>query len=270
MSKTALRLEYKYLLSLDDLDRLRRMILPYVNIDKFGRSFGREGYCVRSIYLDTPEVCCYHEKEAGIKVRRKYRIRVYNQLESDSKVFLEIKRKYINRISKNRAPVSYRDLLHIFTDHQSDTESQNLSDYCNGCPDMAQFMYHYYSRGLRPMVLINYEREAFFSRFDPGLRLTFDKNLRSSIFPNLDTLFAEMPYNYSLNNKFILEVKFYESLPNWFRSIIQSFDISRLALSKYTICLKSHKLMNCFNPRLPSGFTVREFIYPEEEKHYHV
>jgi SPX domain protein involved in polyphosphate accumulation len=67
-------------------------------------------YTVRSVYYDTPGFHCYQEKMDGVKVRKKFRIRGYNQPAEDSIVFLEIKRKYENFIEKNRAPLLYKDL----------------------------------------------------------------------------------------------------------------------------------------------------------------
>ena len=46
----------------------------------------------------------------------------------------------------------------------------------------------------------------------------------------------------------ILEVKFIAGVPAWMRAVIQRYELRRMALSKYTICLESHQHV------LPPGF----------------
>ena len=110
------RVEFKYLVSNDLIDVIRRDLLPYMVADALG---GRERdgeYTVRSIYYDTPQLECYETKLDGLKVRNKFRIRGYDQPGPDSLVFLEIKRKFANFIGKHRAPLWSRDLEAFLTE----------------------------------------------------------------------------------------------------------------------------------------------------------
>ncbi|MCK5075627.1 MAG: VTC domain-containing protein, partial [Calditrichia bacterium] len=82
------RLEYKYLVPKTLLPVLRSMILPYVEIDEYVSKTGKNNYTVRSIYFDTKNFNLYQEKLTGIKLRKKVRIRSYNQETPSSPLFL--------------------------------------------------------------------------------------------------------------------------------------------------------------------------------------
>lgn len=233
-----MRLEYKYLIPVDKLDSFRRELLPFVNLDD-KHNDGNE-YIVRSIYFDTHDLRFYREKVEGYKIRKKLRIRGYNFVENANPVFLEIKRKNDGYINKNRAPLEYQNLDEFL-------ESASINDFIikdsNGelhKRDAEKFLYHLRKNSLKPIVLIVYDREAFFSKFDESLRITFDKNLRYKIYPSLENLFSEDLQVLHKNN-FILEVKFSEGFPNWLSNLINKYQLSRKSLSKYTMCIDDSK-----------------------------
>ena len=112
------RLEYKYLVPHDFLDTLRQEIRPYLVMDDHARCRPAKQYTVRSVYFDTFGLDCYHDKKEGLKVRAKYRLRGYDELQAGSVVFLEVKKKYINFIGKHRAPVLWRNIEALFSDFE--------------------------------------------------------------------------------------------------------------------------------------------------------
>ncbi|MGH7451053.1 MAG: VTC domain-containing protein, partial [bacterium] len=203
------RLEYKYLVPNTLVDQIRSDLLPYMEIDHFAEKQESGEYTVRSVYYDTPGFHCYQEKMDGVKVRKKFRIRGYNQPAEDSIVFLEIKRKYENFIEKNRAPLLYKDLDALFSSPDLDKYIISFSKSDKEKSEAQRFLYHYYRLGLRPAVLVVYDREAFLGKFDPSLRLTFDKNLRGAIFPSLAMLYDEDCLKSAMPQHFIFEVKFF-------------------------------------------------------------
>ncbi len=234
------RIEYKYLVPNSLLDAIRSEIRPYLDRDRFAEKKASNEYTVRSVYYDTPKLDCYYEKSAGLQVRRKFRIRGYDRPREDSLVFLEIKKKNSAFIEKHRAPLRLKDLDSLFCSREIDKYIITFGGTEREKNDAARFLYHYYRQGLRPTVLVVYDREAFFGRFDTSLRLTFDKNLRGAIFPSLCMLYDEEPLEPAMSQHFILEVKFFRStLPAWVLSMITRYELPRMALSKYSICLDS-------------------------------
>ena len=194
----AKRLEYKYLVPNFLVDAIRADMRPYVEIDQFAEKQETKEYTVRSIYYDTSRFDCYKEKIEGLKVRKKIRIRGYDTPDNNSIVFLEIKRKYCNFIDKNRAPLLWNQLDEFLLYRNLDKHIISFSGNGKEKSDAQRFLFHYYSYSLQPTVKVIYDREAFFGKFNPSLRFTFDKNLRSTLFPSLDMLYKEEQNKYAM------------------------------------------------------------------------
>jgi hypothetical protein len=236
-----MRLEYKYLVSNDLLDNIRADIRPFVNLDNYALRQHQQEYTVRSVYFDNPIMSAYSEKIDGIGLRKKFRLRGYNELHDDDIIFLEIKRKYENFIKKNRAPLRYRDIPDLFATCDVDKYVLSMNGSNRGKDDARQFFFHCRRRKLNPSILVVYDREAYCSKFDPTLRVTLDKNIRSAPCIFSTDLHVEYPLKYAFRRNFIFELKFNGGLPAWVTAVINRYQMPRLALSKYTICLDSHK-----------------------------
>jgi hypothetical protein len=240
MNRIMERLEYKYLVPEDALGPLRQQLLPFLVADSH---VGQGGdYAIRSIYFDTAAFDYYYQKESGIQYRRKLRVRGYGQQSKDALAFLEIKRKDNAVISKSRVSFDFRDGEALFASgdiaryiHHADTDPRAVKD-------AQSFFYHLHRYSLLPTVLICYEREAYFGRYNSSLRLTLDKALRSAPFPRLDELYDEKQQRRSLEGHFILELKFNGGTPGWLKTLLEKYQLERQALSKYTISLDQHRI----------------------------
>lgn len=241
------RLEYKYLLPLSALDLVRRRLAPFIVPDHH-RLPGRDQYTIRSIYFDTRDLDYYYEKESGIQHRRKLRLRGYNECLPSSRAYLEIKRKDDMAVSKARACCLFEQAEALFASGDLD---RYLEGGAEGRADARAFFYHLYRYSLQPVVLVTYEREAFFARHLPALRLTLDLNLRSAPFPAVGALYSERQMTSSLQGHCIFEVKFSLGRPAWLMELLAELKLERLALSKYTIALDEHRI-----PQQRGAFSV--------------
>jgi hypothetical protein len=230
------RTELKYLVRDEHLSEIRALIKPFVELDPHGLGREGRGYTVRSIYLDTPTLRCYHEKKAGIRVRRKLRVRGYNEFRPGDWVFLEIKRKIQNRVVKNRAPLRFEMLGSVFESGDVDRHVVTNRHYPRSRDDGRRFFFHVYRYGMIPTFSTVYEREAFFGRFDPGLRITLDRDLRGRAYPALTDLYDDRYLRTVRPEYSIMEVKFDRSFPGWLRPVLGRFDLRTEALSKYCMC----------------------------------
>ncbi len=243
------RVEYKYLVPNDLLPNIREDLLPYMRADALGGQQQNGEYTVRSIYYDTPELECYDTKIEGLKIRRKFRIRGYDKPLHDSLVFLEIKRKYAQFIEKHRSPLLSRDLEAFLACTDVDKYIIPSAGSDRELKDAQRFLYHYHRRRLVPAVLVVYDREAFLGKFDPSIRITFDKNLRGATSPSPSILYDEACLQPAMYHSWIFEVKFFRcALPAFVRSIIRRYELPRMALSKYAICLDSHPTISSRSP----------------------
>jgi hypothetical protein len=240
------RLEYKYLVPAIHMDRLRTDLHRYLNTDEYAAARQEREYTVRSVYLDTHDYKCFDEKIDGLHSRKKFRIRGYNAREDNSAIFFEIKRKFDNFISKDRAKTSYAGMQNVLAGQCVETNfaPSEKSDYDH-------FFYHYHRKRLEPKVLIVYDREAFECKFGSQLRVTFDKNLRTKAVSSGLQMFEEHGLKVLHKTEFILEVKFFQVLPQWIRPVLEKYDLTRLAVSKYSSSIDAQTAslirMNTFN-----------------------
>jgi len=236
-----IRQEYKYLVSNELLDDIRAMLLPYVRLDSYLSKSDSVDYTVRSIYFDTCRLSLYHEKISGLKLRKKFRLRGYDRPVENQIVFLEVKQKDESFISKSRSPLYFENVKGLFLTGNIDQYILDGNKFPKSKEDARKFLYYLYGKSLVPVVLIVYNREAYYSKFNTELRITFDKNLRSKISTSTDDLFSRHKSVYSLTDYFILEIKFIFGYPLWLKSIIEKLELQRRTVSKYAICIDKHK-----------------------------
>ena len=222
-------------------------------------------YRVHSIYFDTVSFAFYHEKMAGIQYRTKVRVRGYNEGGDDSPVFLEIKRKDDAMVSKHRAPVLFKHIDELFKTRDIGRFVLNGNGNPRSHDDASRFFYQVYRHSLIPVVNVHYDREAYSYTFDRSVRITFDKNLRSTLHTGFGELFREDASRPSLDGYFILEVKYcdtFKGMPLWLEDILGRFRLKRTAVSKYCICLEENivpgRTPSCgMFSSLPTGFSMK-------------
>ncbi len=231
-----IRFEYKYLAPIELIEQLRSEIMPYVNYDEYASVNQIGEYTVRSIYFDNDKLQYYNDKVDGLDVRKKLRVRGYGSKDENSIVFLEIKKKNGMRIFKTRAPLTFANLEEMFS--FVNFEKYILTEPIeNAIENARKFFYYVKFDNLKPIILVVYEREAYQGKFENSLRITFDKNLRASIFPGLADLFDEKNMRFVMSSYFIVEFKGSERIPRWFRDIVGKYELRLMALSKYVMCV---------------------------------
>ena len=240
------RLEYKYFIPFESIDNLRNDILPYLTGDNFSKDLPNNEYTVRSIYLDSPGMLTYFEKIDGVKKRNKFRIRGYNEKQDDSIVFLEIKRKDVDYVSKDRVPVLYKDLNEFLKTKDNTLIKTFRRDFADTQSSVRNFFYYYYLHSLKPVVVVTYEREAYECKFGSGLRITFDKNIRTKNTNSFSDLFDDNEMTLLFNDCFVLEVKYGSLLPAWLPMVMKKYDVCRKSISKYSTSIDTAKVNNCY------------------------
>lgn len=224
------RFEFKYLIEERRLDKLRRSISNFVEVDPFAK-LKSNFYPVTSLYFDDFDFSSYYEKLAGLKLKRKFRLRVYETVPAGrQKAFMEIKRRDDAIVFKDRSASNIESLKLILNDGRYDLLPQN--------DKVSNLFVHLVRRkGLRPVVLISYRREAYFDKDNSFFRLTLDQDLsaRRCNEINFDTS-TSSPI---LPGYVVLEAKFNRIMPAWFGMIIKSYNLTRVSFSKYCFSLES-------------------------------
>ena len=157
------RIEKKYLLSEKQFDALFNRIGSHMKPDEYGRS------TVMSLYLDTPDYRIIRNSIEAVDYKEKLRLRSYGTASVDSKVFLELKKKFGGVVYKRRVAMTLTEAERYLRMGIKPVESQIMSEI-----DWAMKSYG----RPKPAVMIACEREAWFDEEHPDLRLTFDRNIR--------------------------------------------------------------------------------------------
>jgi SPX domain protein involved in polyphosphate accumulation len=183
-------------------------------------------YHVNTLYMDSPEMKCYHEKLDGIMNRKKVRIRSYvRDYTDDTNIFFELKRRSGEVILKDRMVVKGGDFKG-FTENPFNL----LKTEAYRGKFLNEFLWEYSVNRMRPVLLVTYKRKPFVSKFDGRFRVTFDYDLS---FSHPDGLNFEADYEKGFHDLVVMEVKFNGAMPRWFHDIIEEYSLRKDTFSKY-------------------------------------
>jgi len=227
------RRKLKYFIAPELIPQVKELITPYAEMDPFAKEREKYTYTIRSIYFDTINFDFYYEKLDGLKIRKKLRVRFYNEFDPEGTAFLEIKRRYNNQIVKERTKVPLNQLEQICI--QRTNPNGHVDVFSNGSVVMSKFLYNLTSLDLQPALLVTYEREPYVGLGDSSIRVTFDKNVRAFISPELEDLFANNGFDFITNGRCILEFKFNGFMPKWMRTAVAELNIRTQSISKYCL-----------------------------------
>jgi len=211
------RVEKKYIVSLAEKESLISAIGEYLIPDPHGKG------TVCSLYLDTDNFLLIRNSIAAKTYKEKLRIRCYGTPKTEDKVFFEIKKKFKGVVYKRRVAMS---LLEAYNYLERDVKPENsqIMNEINYCMD--------FYRHPTPKALIAYEREAYFIKDMPNLRITFDSNVRYRTHKLLLEKGSEgkkiLP-----DGKYIMEIKTDGAMPLWLSHALNRHNIFPASFSKY-------------------------------------
>lgn len=227
----AQRFELKYIISEEVALSVREFISSYLEIDEFGATLPNLSYPVHSLYLDSPDLKLYRATINGDKNRFKLRLRFYED-RPDAPVFFEIKRRMNNTISKQRGGVRRDGVDGLLSGqlpmpaHLVSKEPKQLVALQNFCRLLANLE-------ARPKAHIAYVREAWISRYDNSVRVTLDRNVRCDPEPSARLTTRMVRPVTVFGNKVVLELKFTNRFPDWFKELVRVFGLMQCGAAKY-------------------------------------
>ncbi len=218
------RYEFKYLVNAEQKEKIIQAISQYMQLDKYGRA------TIRNIYFDTDNYLLIRRSIEKPVYKEKLRIRSYCKTDTDSKVFVELKKKYKSVVYKRRIVLPQNEAMAWVCgkgDCHKPSQITNEIDY---------FINFY--KTLRPAVFLSYEREAFAARDGSDFRITFDANILCRQ-DNL-TLCGDV-YGASIlpDNMSIMEIKCSGGIPLWMTELLTREHIYKTSFSKYGTAYKN-------------------------------
>ena len=224
-----LRHELKYQIDLLQYQVLQKKLAILLKPDPYMGS--KKQYNIRNLYFDDLWENAYHEKQAGVPNRKKYRIRIYNH--SDAVIKFERKTKVSQYILKESTRISRADAERIIAG-----DCDFLAHAKNSL--LKEFFLEHRCKTMHAAVVVEYDREAYVHPVG-NVRITFDTGLRTSLgavsFFDCDLCTVNIRSAPSI----ILEVKYNEVLPRFICGLFPDTIQPRLAIGKFSLCQNQQK-----------------------------
>ena len=211
------RVEAKYMLPKDRSEAFRREMDRHLQLDEYGLS------TICNIYYDTENYDLVSRSLEKPSYKEKLRLRSYGVPKADTQVYAELKKKYKGIVYKRRSGMTLQEAEAFLNEGCAPKEDSQINR------EIQYFLKFY--RPVPAMVLC-YDREAFFGKEDPQIRMTIDRNIR---FREND-LYLEHGDAGEMadpDGDFLLEVKVGSAMPIWMAKLFSEYEIYPVSFSKY-------------------------------------
>ncbi|MDL2288838.1 polyphosphate polymerase domain-containing protein [Oscillospiraceae bacterium OttesenSCG-928-F05] len=218
------RIEKKYMIPKEKQDALLSACGGRLTPDKYGE------YTITNLYYDTADYALIRASIEKPFYKEKLRLRSYGGAGSDTSVFLELKKKFDGVVYKRRAVLPYGQVRSVLT-----------GGAAGGTQILSEIGYFLEQHDVSEKAFIAYDRTAFSGAEDPGLRVTFDTNIR---FRQTDLRLDGGIWGTEIlpPGMRLLEIKVPGVMPLWLAHILSELRIFPSSYSKYGTCYKAHIL----------------------------
>lgn len=217
-----MRNERKFLLSLEEFYRLDGYFSGFLMQDPHN---AQNGYRVRSLYFDTLDERDFYEKEDGLEVRRKIRLRIYDP--DDGWALLEMKQKQGSSQRKRSVRIGREDAKALADGNYGVLlkYSESFASECFGIMNLYSY---------RPKTIVEYQRKAYMAK-ENKIRLTFDHHITAS-----ESCFDIFCRKLSLNPVWdpgltVFEVKYNGFLLSYIKDAVNQCGREELSVGKYCL-----------------------------------
>ena len=201
-------------------------ITPYLLNNNFLRAYPSR--TITSIYYDTEDYSCFYESDDGNSIRKKIRIRFYDDNINDLKLEIKFKNSDLGHkkftdpkllLSNNTSTICIPSI----------TRKNNMINI-----ELPKIIGLFFS----PKLLIQYKRDYFVS-YSQHVRVTLDYNLRFSPIRNKDTKILNTQFHETLDK--VVEIKYDEEInePKIINNLSNKFNLTFSRFSKYCLGMRT-------------------------------
>lgn len=209
------RVEVKFLLTKEQYENIKDELFEHVKIDEYGMS------TIQSLYYDTKNDLLVRRSIEKPEFKEKLRLRSYGLAKMDSKLYLEIKRKYDGIVYKRRIGVTQAE-ANLYVKGNIIPDSQIGKEII--------YMKKFY-KDLEPKMLLIYDRCAY-KEAGSDLRITIDENIRYRK-NNLDLTYSLDGNKLFDEDYYLMEIKTAYAFPLWLTKLLSKNKIYKSSFSKY-------------------------------------
>jgi SPX domain protein involved in polyphosphate accumulation len=219
------RYEHKYKLDEETFHKVLEIMDKHMELDSHCSNHSL--YTIANIYYDTDDNALIRESLSKPAYKEKLRLRSYGVPDMDSKVFLEIKKKFRGLVNKRRTTLTLSEAY----DFLESGEKPEYKPYMNG-QVVNELEYFLKAYNLVPKVYIAYDRLAYFEKGNDDLRISFDTNIRTR---RNDLALEAGDHGSRLldNGTWLMEIKTSLAKPIWLCDMLSELEIRSSSFSKY-------------------------------------
>jgi len=219
------RYEHKYMLNSETFKKVIEIMDEHMVTDSHNKC--HEPYTIANIYFDTKDDYLIRTSLSKPTYKEKLRLRAYGVPDMDSKVFLEIKKKFNGIVGKRRTTLKLSEAY----DFVSTGRAPEIKSYMN--PQVVhEIEYFLKIYNLEPKLYLAYDRIAYFEKNNSDLRISFDMNIRTRRY---DLRLEAGDYGERLmkDDVYLMEIKTSFAKPLWLIHMLDELNIKRRSFSKY-------------------------------------
>jgi len=234
------RYEQKYLINPEQQTLLLQAAEEHLVADKHGSNnifdlsgnsvLQQAGYLVQNIYYDSDTWQSIRASIDKPQYKEKLRLRCYGRLNTDGKVYLELKKKFKGVVYKRRLAIAATSLTSQSIQEILQSDNSQIAQ---------ELAYYLSSHTVFARVYISYQRLAYTDPSLSGFRLTFDSSIRFRLFdlnfvhPNEGQLLVP-------SDQTLMEVKTLTGIPLWLSALLSEDAVYPNSFSKIGFCYSQH------------------------------
>lgn len=227
------RYEKKYLLSAEKYTAFYEALKDKIKPDEYFAS------TICSLYYDTDTFDVIRRSLDKPIYKEKLRVRSYGIATADSKVFVELKKKFKGVVYKRRVSMSAREAEAFLNDGEKSPVDGQIA---------REIEWFLKCNAPKPRVFIACDREAYVAKNEPELRITFDKNIRWRD-SDLSLTAGDHGEPITEAGAVLMEIKIPGAAPLWLTSLLSEFAVYPTGFSKYGTAYKNEILPVYYNRR---------------------
>ena len=219
------RYEHKYMLDRETFEKVIKILDEHMYMDSHNKD--HTPYTISNIYFDTPDDYLIRNSLSKPEYKEKLRLRAYGIPNENSKVYLEIKKKFKGIVNKRRTTLRLSEAY----DFVSTGKAPEPKEYMN-TQVLHEIEYFLKVYDLSPKLYLAYDRIAYFERDNKDLRISFDMNIRSRRY---DLRLEDGDFGERLldGEFYMMEIKTSLAKPLWLTHMLDELNIKRRSFSKY-------------------------------------
>ena len=219
------RHEHKYMLDKKTFQKVIKVMDEHMVIDS--HNVNHKPYTIANLYFDTPDDYLIRTSLSKPEYKEKLRLRAYGIPNEDSKVFLEIKKKFKGVVNKRRTTLKLNEAY----DFIKTGILPQTKDYMN-IQVLHEIEYFLKIYNISPKLYLAYDRIAYFEKNNKDLRISFDINIRSR---RCDLRLENGDFGDLLLGAdiYLMEIKTSLAKPLWLTHMLADLEIKRKSFSKY-------------------------------------